>query len=240
VVFQLGQVEIRAASPLHQAAGIVKEVQPEIEETAGQGRPVDHDVAFIQVPSPGPGQQGRDRGVEPVGLAVRSGELDGAVDRVPQIELAFQEVGPGRCGGVLEVRHEDIGAGIESINDHLAIGGTGDLHPAILEVGRRRRDPPVTFPDVARLRQEAGNLSPIEPGLADPALLQQLQSPGVESPLEEGQEIDGAGSQNGVVSRPHRTPNFYPAGRHVGSGRYSGWMITRPGPARHEPRIGWH
>ena len=46
------------------------------------------------------------------------------------------EVVPGRRGRVLEVRHEDVRARVERVDDHLAVDRPGDLDAAIEEVGR--------------------------------------------------------------------------------------------------------
>ena len=45
-------------------------------------------------------------------------------------------------------------ARIERIDDHLAIGRAGDLDATVLQVGGRRRDPPVAVAHRAGLRQE--------------------------------------------------------------------------------------
>src|SRR3546814_2726433 len=47
-------------------------------------------------------------------------------DRVAQVELALDQVVPGRRRRVLEVRHEDAGAAVQRVDDHLAVDGAGD------------------------------------------------------------------------------------------------------------------
>ena len=48
--------------------------------------------------------------------------------------LAVDDVAPGRRGGVLQIGHEDLGPGVEGVDDHLAIAGSSDLDPAIEEI----------------------------------------------------------------------------------------------------------
>ena len=57
------------------------------------------------------------------------------LDRVAQVELALDHVVPGRRVGVLEVGHEPVGARVQRVDDHLAVGRPGDLHPALLAAG---------------------------------------------------------------------------------------------------------
>ena len=53
-----------------------------------------------------------------------------------KVALPFGEVAPRRGGGILKVGHVHVGAGIEAVDDHLAIDGAGDLDAAILQIGR--------------------------------------------------------------------------------------------------------
>ena len=66
---------------------------------------------------------------------------------VLQVGLALDHVGEHRRGGVLEIGHEHLRAGIERVDDHLAVDRAGDLDPAVEEVGGDRRDLPVAFAD---------------------------------------------------------------------------------------------
>ena len=91
-------------------------------------------------------------------------EGDGAADGVAQVELAVEQVVPGGRGGVLEVGHEDLGAGVERVDDHLAVDGAGDLDAAVLEVGGDGRDGPRGFANLARFREEVGADSGVERG----------------------------------------------------------------------------
>ena len=112
--------------------------------------------------------------VEPVDAAVRVVEGDRALDGVDQVDLALDHVLPGRRVGVLEVGHVHVGARVEGVDQHLALGRAGQLDPALLQVGRGDgRDPPVAVADVARLGQEVGQLARVEARLALVARLEQ-------------------------------------------------------------------
>ncbi len=88
-----------------------------------------------QVPAARPDEQGRELLAERVRLArVRILERDGAPDRVAQIELALDHVGPARRARVLEVGHVDVRARVERIDNHFAIDRAGDLDPAVEQV----------------------------------------------------------------------------------------------------------
>src|SRR5262249_33169729 len=75
---------------------------------------------------------------------------------VPQIELSFDVVAPGGRIGILKIRHEDVGAGIEAVDDHLPVHGPGNFDPPVAEVVRYRSDGPLPFPDGGGFREETG------------------------------------------------------------------------------------
>ena len=70
------------------------------------------------------------------------------------ILLAFDHVARGGRVGVFEIRHEHVRAGIQGVDDHLAVGGAGDFGAAIVEIGRDGRDGPVGFADLRGFGQE--------------------------------------------------------------------------------------
>ncbi len=90
-------------------------------------------------------------------------------------------------------------ARVERVDDHFAVGRTGDLHPAVLQVGGRWGNRPLRLPDVPRLRQEIGQLAPVEPRLPLGALLQQLLAPRVELAGQRGDESHRFGGQDFAV-----------------------------------------
>ena len=85
-------------------------------------------------------------GPQPVGLALVAGEVDRAVQRVLQVELAGDHVVPQRGVGVLEVGQPHLGARVERVDRHLLVGRPGDLDPPVDQAGRRRRHPPGACP----------------------------------------------------------------------------------------------
>ena len=113
---------------------------------------------------------------------------------VAQVDLAADDVAPVRGVRVLEVGQPHLGAGVQRVDHHLALGRPGDLDPAVGEVGRRRRDLPVAGADVGGLGQEVE-----PPGARDlgPALgagaCEQLVAGGGEAPVQLGDEVERVG-----------------------------------------------
>ena len=65
--------------------------------------------------------------------------------------------------GILEVGHVDVGAGVERVDEHLALGRPGQLYPAPLEVASRDRgDLPVVVTDRLGAWQPARPLARVE------------------------------------------------------------------------------
>ncbi len=58
------------------------------------------------------------------------------------------------------------GAGVQRVDDHLAVGGTGDLHAAVLHVGGRLGDLPVALAHLAGLVEEVERAAVVQLGLA--------------------------------------------------------------------------
>ncbi|VTR65457.1 hypothetical protein DESC_320054 [Desulfosarcina cetonica] len=151
VALHFGQVEVGAAAALQECLGVVEEKEAEIEQAARDRLPVHADMFFHQVPAAWPDDQGGDGVVQAVGLAVRVDEFNRAPHGVPQVDLTFDEIGPGGAVAVLEIGHVGPGAGVEGIDHHLAVHRPGDFHATVLKVGRYRRHPPVAFAHAAGL-----------------------------------------------------------------------------------------
>ena len=159
VRLELGEIEVGAGAAGEELARVVEEVEAEVEEGAGDGFAVDDEVALFEVPAAGADEE--DGGVFDEGVVLVGGgvvEGDGAADGVDEVELAVEEVLPGGRGGVFEVGHEDAGAGVEGVDDHLAVDGAGDLDAAVLEVGGDGRDGPVGVSRIWRFGEEVGAL----------------------------------------------------------------------------------
>ena len=88
-----------------------------------------------------------------------------AANGVAQIDLTFHHVPPGGRVRVFKIRHENLCAGIQRVDNHLAIGRPGDFDPAVLDVARDRCTFPVAFADLFRLRQEVEPFALIKPSL---------------------------------------------------------------------------
>ena len=125
-------------------------------------------MLLAEVPATRSNHQSRRLVVELVGL-LSGVEPQLAPVGVDQIGLAFEEVEPGRRGGVLEVGHEDPGPRVERVDHHLGVDRSGDLDPAVGHVDGHRVDDPVRLPDMPGLAQKAWLLPIVElalPGLS--------------------------------------------------------------------------
>ena len=110
--------------------------------------------------------------------------------------LAVDQVVPGGRVGVFEVGHEDLGAGVERVDDHLAVDGAGDLDAAVEQVGGQRRDGPFGVADVRGFGEEVGLVAGVESFLALVAGVEQLFAAGVEGALQVDDEGDGFGGED--------------------------------------------
>jgi hypothetical protein len=113
--------------------------------------------------------------------------------------LPVEQVGEGRCGRVLEVGHEHLRAGVQRVDDHLALDRPGDLDAAILQRGRYRRDLPVRLADRTRFGQEVRQPACIERALAFGAPREQGAAGRIEAPVQRGQECQRCGRQDRLV-----------------------------------------
>jgi hypothetical protein len=215
VTLELRDVEVRAAAPVEQSPPVVEEVEAEVEQPAGDLLPVDEHMLLGQVPAARAHDEHGRVVAEPIGLLSRV-ELDRSLDRVDQVRLPFEVVSPGRCVRILEVGHEAARAGIEGVDDHLAVDGTGDLDPAVLEVSRHGCDAPVALANVTRLREEVRQLARVEPCLALGARGQELATAAVEAPVQVGNERERVGAQKLLVALLEGRAKLNPDG-HLGT-----------------------
>src|SRR5690606_41226360 len=115
-------------------------VEAEVDERCGCGardaRAVgEAQVLLDEVPA---ARAEHDRGgrlPEAVLLALGAREVDLPTDRIAQVDLAADDVRPGGAHGILVVGEPHLRAGVHGVDGHLAVGGPGDLHPAIIEAG---------------------------------------------------------------------------------------------------------
>ena len=165
-----------AAAFFQQLAGIVEKEYAEIEQGRRHGLPIEADVLLGQMPAARPHHQRRGAVVKPVLLALGARKTDCAIDRVAKIPLPFNEVLPRGRIRVLEIGHEDIGPGVQGIDDHFPVGWPGDLNPAILQVVGNWRYYPVGLSDVGGLGKEIGEPARVDLPLSlDPSIEQRLQ-----------------------------------------------------------------
>ena len=204
VRLQLRQVEVRPRPAVDQRLRVVEEEQPEIDDGAGQRPSVDRQVLLAQPPAARADHDGGRFLADLVFLAVLGGVIQVAANGVEQVQLAVDDVEPARRGGILEIGHPHLGAGIECVDAHLPAGRSGDLAPAIDQSGSRRRNLP------AGVRADAGGLgeeidllpggdplAPLAPGR------QQFGAPSGGGPVELGHEDQCLRRQDLVEPRVH-------------------------------------
>ncbi len=189
----------------------MEEEEAEVEEASGNRLAVDLHVALDQVPAARPDEQDRGLLLERVLLARLGGrERDRTADGVAEVVLPVDQVVPGGAVGVFEVRHEDARAGVERVDDHLAVGGPGDLDAAIEQVLGQRRNGPVASAHLGGLGEEVRTLAGVEPGLALATAREQLPDPRAERAREIGDEGERVMAQHSRVLRPDGSREHYP------------------------------
>ena len=138
----------------------------ELEQRARHRLAVDGHVLLVEMPAARAHEQHRGAFVELVGLVRRRiDEADAAADRVLQVLLAFDDVGPGRRRRVLAIGHEHVGARVEGVDDHLAIDRAGDLDAAVEDLLGQGMHLPVAGAHLRGLGEEVGRPAAIELGL---------------------------------------------------------------------------
>ena len=95
----------------------------------------------------------------------RIAERDPLAHRVDEVHLSLDQIVPARRRRILEIGHVDIGAAIERVDHHLAVGRAGDFYAAVPDVERDRRNPPIALAYSLGLRQEIRFPTAIEPAL---------------------------------------------------------------------------
>ena len=173
------RLELRQVEPRAAAVVVAEEVEAEVEQARRHRRAVDLEVPLLQVPAARPHEQGRRLLVQAV-LLLAGVELDRAVERVRQVDLALDAVLPGRRVRVLEVGHEHLRARVERVDHHLPVDRAGDLDAAVLQLGRDRRDAPVALADLLRLGEEVGQLAVAQPLRPLVPRVEQLAAPRAE------------------------------------------------------------
>src|SRR5262249_50943788 len=123
-------------------------------------------------------------GIEFVMFALRTCELDGATDRIADIELTLEGTRPSGRVRILEIGHVTVRPRVERIDDHLAVHRPGNFHATILEVLWYWLHSPVSLPDRLGFGEELRHLAPIKRFLPQRTLAEQLEPARIELTVE--------------------------------------------------------
>ena len=184
VALHLGQVEVRRRASFEPFPGVVEDEEPEVEEGARDRSAIDRHVSLRQVPASRPDEERRDLIVQAIGLSFGARELEPPADGIDEVDLTQDDVGPGRRQGILEIRHEDRGAGVQGVDHHLPLDRPRDLDPALLQVLRSRRDCPGACAHALRLRQKPGHRASVELPLTLPPPRQKTLAGGLQPAVQ--------------------------------------------------------
>ena len=174
----------------------MEEVHAEVEQRARHRLAVDQEMALRQMPAAGPHEQRGGVLAQLVVASVRAVVGDRPLDRVAQVDVALDHVAPRRRIGVLEVGHEAVGAGVERVDRHLALGRAGDLDPPLLHVAGDRRNRPVALAHVLGLGEEVERLAGGQTLTALCTRVEQFDSRVRELPLQRCHELERVGGQH--------------------------------------------
>ena len=111
--------------------------------------------------------------------------------------------------GVLKVGHIDLRAAVEGIDDHPAVGRrAGDFHPAVGQVGRRRRHPPVARADAAGFGQKIRPGAGVNFRLATHAGRHQTAPGRLKVAVQPGDKAERIGGHQISILRRHGAENL--------------------------------
>jgi len=157
-----------------------------------------------QVPAAGADHDGGQvfGGTEFVVLAFGGGEVDPAFQGVREVQLALDDVVPGRGGGVFHVSEPDLGAGVQRVDGHLLIHRAGDFDAAVFQAGGRGSDAPLGIvADPRGLEEEPRVLALANLGAPVTAGLHQLLKAGRRCLVQPGHESQRIRSQDLALAR---------------------------------------
>src|SRR6185503_8585691 len=109
--------EIGAAASSYQLFRVVKEVEPEVEESGRNRVPVNEQMFFGKMPPTRPHEQCCSSGIETVRLAFGTDEVDLSPHGIAQIDLSLEHILPRGRVWSPETRHERVRARVERIDD---------------------------------------------------------------------------------------------------------------------------
>ena len=197
VALQLGQVEIRPRAAEQQLGGVVEGEQAEVEKARRHAFAVHQHVVLAQVQPARAHHEGGGLGRQLVVAAgARIDEAQAAAHRLVQARLPFEQILPGRRGGVFEVGHEDVGAGVERVDDGLRVRGPGDLDLAAVQRPWCGRHAPLRAPHFSRRGEEIKRLAAIDPQLTGLPLLEKFAQPRAKGADQFEQKFEGGRRQD--------------------------------------------
>jgi hypothetical protein len=202
----------------------VEGVEPEVDEAAGGGarlalRVDEAHVLLDEVPTAGAHHDGGGAlGGDPVLLALGARVLEAVADRVGERQLPPDDVPPGGAGGVLLVGEPDARARVHRVDGHLRVGGTGDLHAAILQAGPGAGDAPArVLADRAGVVAEL-RIAAVADLVASALAVREALVPGArEAAVQLGEELEGLGGED-LVAAVERAADDLDAGAGGGGG----------------------
>src|SRR5690606_3968989 len=236
---QLREIDVRPRTTLQERTRVVVEEETEVEERRRDRRPVDPNVALLQVPPPWPDDQRRHTLVQAIDPPIGTRVLERPPHGILDVCLAAHHVRPVRRKCILQVHHEDPGTGVERVDHHLAVRRTRDLDTSVLKVRRRWCHLPRPSPrlrPITRAVREPARRS-LRPTL--PAAREERTPPILELPVQRAHEIQRLRRQYAltVVSRrrfhPHFPPNdwlYRPSGPRERMGRGVRHLPCQPAP----------
>jgi hypothetical protein len=195
VVFHLWQVEVWTETLGNGFLSTVVEVDGEIENTTGDWGTVNQDVLFSQVPSSWSDNQGWDVSalfqVQVVLLAVDGGGQVSS-DGVVKVDLTFNQVLPGWSQGIFEISHVGSDVRVQSVDNHLSVGWTGDFTSSVNQTrGQGWTSPGGVVSDVFCFWQKVWQETLVSQFLLFLSVVQQFLSSSFKSTVQGGDKGQG-------------------------------------------------
>src|SRR5215472_16869816 len=160
-------------------------------------------MLFLQMPSSWPHHEGRFFRSQLIFFPFGAFVLNRTGDRIPQIQLPFNVVPPGRGICVLEIRHKDLCPRIQPVDNHFPVHWTCDFHAPIHQIRRNRRSHPLCGAYFACFFRKVQHRSGINCFLPLPSRCQNFLPPSLECVRQFQQKSACAVSQNLFATLRH-------------------------------------
>ena len=180
-------------------------MQAEVEQRRRDRPAIDEKVVFLQMQPARAHHHHRNLFVQAIflaGMGIVIGQL--ATGKIEKVGVGIQHVLPGRRQGIFQVSHENIGAGIQRIDHHLAGRRAGNLDPPVLQQFRHRRDLPVALADGPRVGAEIGQFALVQPALRELARFHLGAAPIAKKPFQHGDKLKSLDREDKPLCRGHR------------------------------------